>query len=90
MDLGNLFTISFRVTTLALGQWYDCPSACELTLQDMGMSKLPVTEPQQNMTNQNQLYICWDIRQSYTLPLVFHRQLNIQGTINLEGLIQFP
>ena len=28
--------ISFRVTSLALGQSYDCPSASEVTLQDMG------------------------------------------------------
>ena len=30
------FTISFRVTSLALGQSYDCPSASEVTLKDMG------------------------------------------------------
>ena len=28
--------ISFRVTSLALGQWYDCPSASEVTLMYMG------------------------------------------------------
>ena len=28
--------ISFRVTSLALGQSYDCPSACEVTLKNMG------------------------------------------------------
>ena len=28
--------ISFRVASLALGQSYDCPSACEATLKDMG------------------------------------------------------
>ena len=28
--------ISFRVTSLALGQSYDCPSASEVTLKDMG------------------------------------------------------
>ena len=27
--------ISFRVTSLALGQSYDCPSACEATLKNM-------------------------------------------------------
>ena len=30
------FTISFRVTSLALGQSYDCPSASEVILKDMG------------------------------------------------------
>ena len=28
--------ISFRITSLALGQSYDCPSANEVTLKDMG------------------------------------------------------
>ena len=26
----------FRVASLALGQSYDCPSACEVILKDMG------------------------------------------------------
>ena len=29
------FPISFRVTSLALGQSYDCPNASEVTLKDM-------------------------------------------------------
>ena len=29
--------MSFRVTSLALGQSYDCPSASEVTLKDMGV-----------------------------------------------------
>ena len=28
--------ISFRIASLALGQSYDCPSANEVTLEDMG------------------------------------------------------
>ena len=28
--------ISFMVTSLALGQLYDCPSASEVTMKDMG------------------------------------------------------
>ena len=28
--------ISFRVASLSLGQSYDCPSASEVTLKDMG------------------------------------------------------
>ena len=31
--------ILFRVTSLALGQSYDCPSASEVTLKDMGEIK---------------------------------------------------
>ena len=31
----QFFIISFRVTSLALGQSYDCPSASEATLKDM-------------------------------------------------------
>ena len=30
------FPISFRIASLALGQSYDCPSAREVTLKDMG------------------------------------------------------
>ena len=30
------YPISFRVTSLALGQSYDCPSASEVTLKDAG------------------------------------------------------
>ena len=33
-----ILPISFRVTSLALGQSYDCPSANETTLNDMGKS----------------------------------------------------
>ena len=32
----SVLPISFRVTSLALGQSYDCPSAIEATLKDMG------------------------------------------------------
>ena len=31
-----ILPISFRVTSLALGQSYDCPSACEVILKNMG------------------------------------------------------
>ena len=40
--------IFFRITSLALGQSCDCPSASEITLKDMG--KLLGTKPQQNIT----------------------------------------
>ena len=32
----SIWPISFRVTSLVLGQLYDCPSASEVTLKDMG------------------------------------------------------
>ena len=38
-------TIFFRVTSLPLGQSYDCPSASDVTLNDIG--KLIITSPQQ-------------------------------------------
>ena len=31
-----ILSISFRVTSLALGQSYDCPSTSEATLEDRG------------------------------------------------------
>ena len=40
--------ISFRVTSLALGQSYDCPSASEVTLKNM--DKMICTKTQQNTT----------------------------------------
>ena len=36
VDLYNLLPISFRITSLALGQSYDCPNASEVILKDMG------------------------------------------------------
>ena len=36
LDASQVLPISFRVTLLALGQSYDCPSASEATLKDMG------------------------------------------------------
>ena len=41
---------SFRVTSMALGQSYDCPSACEVTLKDRGKIDL-----HQNRTKQEPL-----------------------------------
>ena len=39
----DLFTLSFRVDPLALGQSYDCPSASEVTLKYMGKIDLYLT-----------------------------------------------
>ena len=49
LEFGKLdLPISFRVTSLALGQSYDCPSAGEMTLEDI--SKYVSTKPQQTTT----------------------------------------
>ena len=45
--------IFFRVASLALGQSYDCPSASEGTLKDMG--KTIWTKPQQHTTAHNKM-----------------------------------
>ena len=45
LDDSNL-PISFRFTSLALGQSYDCPSAHEVTLKDMGKTKWYITSSQ--------------------------------------------
>ena len=37
------FPLSFRVASLALGQFYDCPSVTEATLKDMGKIGLYLT-----------------------------------------------
>ena len=58
----SVIPISFRVSSLALGQSYDCPSASETTLKDMGKwatwiyNKL-IIKPQQNKAKQKCLYI---------------------------------
>ena len=44
--------IPFRVVPLALGQSYDCPSAGEVTLKDMGKA-----EPITNITKSNKAWI---------------------------------
>ena len=66
--------ISFRVTSLALGQSYDCPSASEVNLKDMGklvtwIHKELITERQQNSAQQNQVPISWDILCPLWFPL---------------------
>ena len=43
--------ISFRVTSLALGQSYDCPSANEATLKDMGKQNMRIHQEIQYKQN---------------------------------------
>ena len=40
--LGQFYPISCRVTSLALGQSYDCPSASEVTLKDRNSQELVI------------------------------------------------
>ena len=42
VDMYNILPISFRITSLALGQLYDCPSASEVILKDMGKIDLHI------------------------------------------------
>ena len=46
----------FRVTSQALGQSYDCPSASEVTLKDM--NEIDQNKPQQNANN---MHNSWDV-----------------------------
>ena len=45
-----IITISLRVTSLALGQSYDCPSASEVTLKDMDKKTNQITTTKQSTT----------------------------------------
>ena len=49
---------SFRVGSLALGQSYDCPSASEATLKDMGIIGMYETTAKQNTKS---VYNYWDV-----------------------------
>ena len=46
-----LLPISFRVTSQALGQSYDCPSACEVILTDIGKIHFDNTQECENGVN---------------------------------------
>ena len=62
--------IAFRVTSLALGQSYDCPSASEVTLMDL--EKSTNTKPQQNRNKHKpcaySLFMYWGF--SHHIPLL--------------------
>ena len=56
----NNLPISFRITSLALGQSCDCPSVSGVTLKDMGKHiKWIHKKPKQNV--QEHVHILWDI-----------------------------
>ena len=62
MGFSKCLSISFRVTSLALGQSHDCPSASEATLKDMGKEITWIHEelamqPQQDKAQQNREYL---------------------------------
>ena len=59
MDSRDTFNHIPRVTSLALGQSYDCPSASEVTLENMG--KTTSNKPQQKTTNTNCVHISWEV-----------------------------
>ena len=56
---GLYIVLSFGVTSLVLGQSYDCPSASEVTLKDWG--KLSGNEPQQNTTKRKLYTYYYDV-----------------------------
>ena len=68
--------IFFGVASLALGQSYDCPSASEATLKDMGKNNL---EPNHNKartslgcnipTNRLAYLICYELRKVNLMPI---------------------
>ena len=58
--------IFVRLTSQALGQSYDCPSACEVNLMDIvkyitWIHYVMIIYPQQNQTQTNHVHISWDI-----------------------------
>ena len=48
-----IYMMAFRVTSLALGQSYDCPSASEVTLKNMGKHNV------NHATTQHKLFACF-------------------------------
>ena len=57
--------ISFRVTSLALGQSYDCPSASEVTLKDMDTINLYQTTTKQKPCAYCLAFRAWRIPKFY-------------------------
>ena len=55
--------IYFRVTSLALGQEYDCPSSSDITLKGMGKVEWLSMLSDYNKTQQhtNRMHISWDV-----------------------------
>ena len=51
-------TMSFKVTSLALGQSYDCPSASEVALKDMGKIRRNLTTAKHSMNN---MHNSWEV-----------------------------
>ena len=69
----TILPISFRVISQALGQSYDCPSAREATLKDMGQICLDQTTTKCNKAKQNHLYISWNILKRFPIPRLWYR-----------------
>ena len=76
--------ISFRVASLALGQSYDCPSASEATLKDMGKIRQYHTAIKRNKV-QNCVHIIWRILYIVTTGnILFFFQENILTSGNAQ------
>ena len=68
-------SISFRVDSLALGQSYNCPSASEVTLKDMGK-----TDKSQTTTKHNKAWILCMILGKYLIRQLM--ALHVNGLIS--------
>ena len=53
--------IFFRLTSLALGQSFDCPSASEVSLKDMGKIAVCLTRRKHNLINSLKFYTYFTI-----------------------------
>ena len=82
----SVLPISFRVTSLALGQSYDYPSANEVTLKDMGKSSTCINgrwSCNHNKTKHSHaVHILWDI-----LCLPFDMRLSSVSTLTHWGRV---
>ena len=54
----SILAIFFRVTSLALGQSYDCPSATEVTLKKMGKGSYESIRGDNMKTKRSAIKLC--------------------------------
>ena len=74
----DLFIHIFRVASLALGQSFDCPSASEATLKDMGKINQYQTTTERNKTQIVSifLWIYCSLNKKYSLPKYQYRKIH--------------
>ena len=83
--------ISFRVASLALGQSYDCPSASEATLKDIGKN---ISTYNHNKTKHNKTVCifygiyCGPVVNSMWSVLVINRYRTLQWYCSMPGPYQ--